>query len=111
MLRYLFEIACLAPFTASFSLFLEFCLQDGNIFGRYGNWIEHKSYGNYRIRYWLKPIGGCVFCLGVYVFIAFFLCFFALSNQISQIRLTAFCTLLGIGLNHLLIGAFKKITD
>lgn len=91
--------------TASFSLFLEFCIQDGNIFESYGKWIEKTSEKKKSYEYWLKPIGGCVFCFGTWVYIITYLIFVFDKTAFIPSFIVLF---LGCGVNYLFLSIFNK---
>jgi hypothetical protein len=55
------EIILVALAGASLTNFFDDCIQDGMIFGRYGNWLRKEE------NFWKKPIGGCMICTNVYV--------------------------------------------
>lgn len=55
------EIILVALAGASLTNFFDDCIQDGMIFGRYGNWLRKDE------NFWKKPIGGCMICTNVYV--------------------------------------------
>jgi hypothetical protein len=46
--------------TASLTNFIDDCLADGMIFGKYGTWAKDGSK-------WKKPIGGCMICTNAWV--------------------------------------------
>ena len=41
--------------TACFSAFLDYCMLEGEIFGKYRELVE-------KMGYWGKPLGGCAIC-------------------------------------------------
>lgn len=104
----LFQVATLAFLTAALSLFIAFCLKDGNIFETYGNWIERKSEENPKLEYWLKPIGGCVYCFGTWVFIGLFVGLIPNTNGLIQYFMVLF---LGCGVNYISIDLLSKISE
>jgi hypothetical protein len=108
LIRLLFDIAVLGLFTASFGIFIDFCMLDGNIFGWYGKFLVSMQEKHPSFAYWSKPIGGCVFCTSTWVFIVFFLCLVPVKCWSRQEILVLF---LGIGVNHIFLSMFKKITD
>lgn len=95
------------PFTAAFTLFVRFCLQEGNIFGWYGCLIEKWS-ENPKLEYWLKPLGGCVYCFGTWIFIVLFLGIVpSFGWSIPEIV----ALLLGCGLNYMFIEFYVVLTE
>ena len=73
-------IGAVAFCSASFSAFLDFCFEDGNIFDWYYNWLKKVCkikadatgaiVGGSR---WFKPLGGCLVCFNFYVSIPAFI--------------------------------------
>jgi hypothetical protein len=91
------EIILVALAGASLTNFFDDCIQDGMIFGRYGNWLRKEENRNKEIEFhnnlivndidnglrnmedvkefiepikenfWKKPIGGCMICTNVYI--------------------------------------------
>lgn len=61
-----------ALLSTGLSLFLEKCLERGMIFGRYGLWLDavwrkaHNRRHRWK-RYWLKPMGYCIYCFSQHV--------------------------------------------
>ena len=51
-----------AFFTACFSLFLDYCFEEDEIFERYRPWIK-KKLGTGRFSWLIKPLGDCVVCM------------------------------------------------
>lgn len=45
--------------SASFSYFLDFCFEHGNIFGFWGEFLERHLES-----WWSKPLGACIVCSG-----------------------------------------------
>jgi hypothetical protein len=52
---------------ACFSLFLRFCLQEGNLLGWYYTFLLASAKRYPSLKYWLKPLGLCVYCYGSWV--------------------------------------------
>ena len=46
--------------TACFSAFLDYCMLEGEIFGKYRELVE-------KMGYWGKPLGGCMICTNVWL--------------------------------------------
>ncbi len=103
MRQLLFDTALLALFTASLSVFLEFCLREGNIFWFWTNWIEYIKSDYVR-----KPFGECIFCFGTWIFIVFYL---VMSRQNDYLEPRIIGLLLGIGVNHIFVSLLTKIED
>lgn len=124
--------------TAALSVFLDFCMEKGNIFRWWYSFITYwlyvmpkkgyvYKYRNGHIpKYWsnshpsyykkiklpsfikhlYKPLGGCIYCFGTWVFIVLFLCW---SSQNSYSIHTFVSLFLGIGLNYIWIKILNKI--
>ena len=60
------EIILGAFFTACFSLFLDYCLEEDEIFERYRPWLK-KKLGAGRFARLIKPLGDCVVCMNVWL--------------------------------------------
>lgn len=103
MRQLLFDTALLSLFTASLSVFLEFCLREGNILGFWTNWIEYIN-----SEYVKKPLGSCIYCFGTWVFIVFYL---VTLPQNCHLEPRIIGLLLGIGVNHIFVSLLTKIED
>jgi hypothetical protein len=71
------RIALFALCTASLAHFFQECLEPGMIFGRYGLWLQYIHRHSWRRkdqwrRYWIKPMGNCIYCNGTWICIALF---------------------------------------
>ena len=63
-----------AVVNACTSWFLDFCLDDGNIFFKYRLWLERNfidEFGNES--FWFKPLGGCVVCMNIWLSVPMYL--------------------------------------
>lgn len=69
MRQLLFDIAIITPFTATLSVFFDFCIQDDNIFGWYGNLLTRITDKYPFLEYWAKPIGGCSLCTSFWIYL------------------------------------------
>jgi hypothetical protein len=88
------ELILLCFGTASLSIFFDMCLQEGMIFYRYYKNIE-------RLPVWIfKPLGGCVYCSGTWIFLIVYSCLIAEFSALI---------VLGIGINHVFIKAIERI--
>ena len=56
------EIVLGAFFTACFSLFLNYCMEEDEIFENYRPWLQ-KKFGTGRFAKLTKPLGECVVCM------------------------------------------------
>jgi hypothetical protein len=81
--------------TASFTLFLDMCMQEGMILHRYYLTIEKLPMIIF------KPLGGCSYCMGFWVFVLFF---FSLRAETNIIEL-----FLGAGINYVFIKFLEKL--
>ena len=55
------DIILVALAGASVTNFFDDCIQDGMIFGRYGNWVREAD------KSWKKSIGGCIICTNTWI--------------------------------------------
>lgn len=84
--------------TASFSLFLDMCMEDGMIFSWYYRLIERVFFKKH---IWLfKVLGGCVYCFSTWVFVLFF---FWMRSETKLVEL-----FLGIGINYGFIKLYER---
>lgn len=66
------EIILGAFFTACFSLMLDYCFEEDEIFEKWRPWIE-KKLGTGRFSRLIKPLGHCVVCMnGWFSIVSFF---------------------------------------
>jgi hypothetical protein len=98
------KILCLSLCTASLGVFFQECLEPGMIFGKYGIWLQAMHRRNWRrkdrwVRYWLKPLGNCVFCNSTWINIGFFLLLMTENAVLLP---------LSIGLNYLFVKMMAK---
>ncbi len=83
--------------TASLTLFLDMCMQEGMILHRYYKAIEGLPVIVF------KPLGGCSYCFGTWIFVLFF---FLFRPETIELGL-----LLGLGINYVFIKAIEKLHD
>jgi hypothetical protein len=102
------QLMLICPMTASLSLFLQFCLKHGNILGWYGDLLDNVWEEKPGLRYWLKPLGACVYCYGTWVFIAFYLLYIPEFSGKTSDFISLF---LGMGVNYIFIEVLAKITN
>jgi hypothetical protein len=91
--------------TAGLTMFLDMCMQEGMILHRYYKIIE-------KLPVWLfKPIGGCCYCLGGWLFICTYLItiFFIKSVFSENSFILALFGVLGIGINYVFIKLIDRI--
>ena len=57
------------------SFFLEFCYQEGNIFGWWLKYLDTKVRDNKRhlLHPFYKPLGGCIYCHNIWIAIGYFM--------------------------------------
>lgn len=58
------------------SLFLDYCIEEGNIFDFYSKWLD-KELGS---SWFYKPLGGCVICANVWIAFVTFVVVFSIFN-------------------------------
>jgi hypothetical protein len=81
--------------TASLTVFLDMCFEDGMILHGYYKAI-------YRLpKVLFKPLGGCVYCFSVWVFVLFFFSFRVETNLLGLF--------IGLGINYVFIKAIEKL--
>ena len=75
-----------------FTIFLDFCMEKGNIFEWYGNAMERLYDKGGIWEYISKPIGYCLYCYGTWIclFTAFF---YAKLDPLSSLLSTGICHL------------------
>jgi hypothetical protein len=96
------ELILLSFGTASLSVFFDMCMQEGMILYRYYRNIE-------KFPAWIfKPLGGCVYCSGTWIFICTYLIIAKNVFPIEFVSLAVF-GILGIGLNHVFIKLIERI--
>lgn len=88
------EIIILAFGTASLSLFLDMCFNEGMIFHWYYKLIERLPVVLF------KPLGGCIYCFGTWVFVIFL--------ELPPTKQNVLGLFLGIGINYIFIKTFEK---
>lgn len=90
--------------TACLSLFLEMCMQEGMVLHSYYKAIEKFPVALF------KPLGGCVYCFGTWVFICTYLMWgkSVLTGNFSI--LTLYC-LFGIGFNYVFIKVIERLYE
>lgn len=69
------QVVLFGMLSALNSFFLEFCYQEGNIFGWWIKFIDKHIRDNPRspFRELYKPLGGCIYCQNIWVAIAYFM--------------------------------------
>lgn len=93
----------LAAISALFSLFLDFCFREGNIFA---GWIDflidaelpesvtkdlkRSEKDDLMFSWWYKPLGGCVVCMNVWISFAMCLFFYHDWKLILVVLLSSF---------------------
>jgi hypothetical protein len=87
-------------FTASLVVFLDFCMNEGNIFDKY--YIFILKYENIYPNIF-KLLGGCIYCFGTWIYIGMFLLFAILLN------FNILFLFLGIGSNYFFIKLIKCV--
>lgn len=73
------EIVFGAFFTACFSLFLNYCFEEDEIFEKYRPWLQ-KKLGAGRFSKFAKPLGECVVCMNSWFSIVSFFGVVVFSN-------------------------------
>ncbi len=92
--------------TASLTLFLDMCMQEGMILHRYYKAIEGLPVVVF------KPLGGCTYCMGFWIYIISIILIHVTELQIIQAsRFEDFALLafLGIGFNYVFIKVIEKL--
>lgn len=95
----------LSLFTAALGHFFQYCQQSGEIFSRYGLWLNYHWIHSWRKKHrWKRPLlkvaGLCVFCNSTWINIGFFL---------LVIRENATLIPLSIGLNYVWVKILSKL--
>lgn len=85
-------LLCLS--TASFSLFVDMCMEEGMILHWYYKLIERLP------EVLFKPLGGCIYCFSAWCFVLFY----CLSDGGDK----NFVLFLGIGINYIFIKSIEK---
>lgn len=69
------QIVFLGIFSAMNSFFLEFCYQEGNIFGWWIDYLNAHVRDNKKhlLHPFYKPLGGCVYCQNIWIAMSYFL--------------------------------------
>jgi len=60
------EIISGSFFTVCFSLFLDYCMEEGEVFEKYRPWLA-KKLGTGRFAKLAKPLGECVVCMNSWI--------------------------------------------
>lgn len=89
---------------AALGLFFQACMEPGMIFRRYYLYLTHHWITNWRRerrwrRFWLKPLGLCVYCNTTWIGLVFYLVYFGLHLEI----------LLFAGLVYAWLKAFQRL--
>jgi hypothetical protein len=94
--------------TASLTLFLDMCMDEGMIFSWWYKFIQRVGEN----RLWLfKVLGGCTYCYGTWIFICTYLAISSLSQSVFPYNsfILAVYGILGIGFNYVFIKVIEKI--
>jgi hypothetical protein len=81
--------------TASLTVFLDMCMQEGMILHRY-----YKAIEGFPVMLF-KPLGGCSYCFGTWIFVLFFFSFRSEPNILGLF--------IGLGINYVFIKVIEKI--
>lgn len=87
------ELLILCLGSASLSYFLDMCFEENMIFHWYYKLIERLP------EYLFKPLGGCIYCFGSWIFLILYTCLIAKFSGLI---------VLGIGFNYVFIKALEK---
>lgn len=107
MKELLLNSALLAVASASFSVFLEFCLHSGNILGFWGDFIN-RDFESKTLQYLAKPFGACIYCFSSWVFIVFYIVVYAENWYLIPYFIGLFA---GLGFNHIILLLLTKIEN
>lgn len=98
------EIILGSFFTVCFSLFLDYCMEEDEIFEKYRPWLE-KKLGTGRFARLTKPLGGCVVCMNSWLSILSFFGVVVFSS-VSVWWLVPY-----ISLSYVLLRIFYNLTN
>lgn len=82
------------------TMLIEFCLEDGNIFGWYGNTIEKWAKKSGTTKYWGKLLGLCPYCYGTWI---------CLGTALIYSKFDLLTAIYCCGINYLFIEAWKNL--
>lgn len=100
--------------TASLAWFVQYTLEPGEIFGRYGLFLNAVWMRNWRRkdrwkRIWVKPAGQCVYCNGAWIAIIVFLVLFTSHNRPFIPQIVAL--FLFLGANYIWTKILSKVVE
>lgn len=81
--------------SAAFSNFLDDCFSAGMLLEKYGRWVKDGTF-------WKKPLGGCIYCMNVWMAIAFYL------GTFNDVSLNVISGLGVIGVSNTILKLFVK---
>lgn len=90
--------------SGAFALFLDSCMEEGMIFHFWYKLLDSAK--SERLRYSLKPLGLCIYCMSEWVFIVLLL--FLYSKTPGFLHNLILLFIVGSGFNFLLIDVWVK---
>jgi hypothetical protein len=87
------DLLAFSLMTASLSCFLQYCFSEGNIFSRYGLWLEKIP------TVIAKPLGLCTYCSNTWLTATFFILVYSFDVKIF----------LSIGMSYVFLSAIIQL--